>query len=229
METRRAAVDEISVFTTLRPSAPADAVAAREAARERLVGVLSAPDATSAARVRSRAWPRHRMLGAGAVITAAAAAAIVVPAVLPGSATGTFVTKAWAVERNQDGTVTVSFDEVATGSAALQRALRADGVHAFVRVLPMKTAYVKGAGREFYAACNYSGLDKEPLSVQQAVIQQNFGQSRDQSWTIRPSAMPGKSSLLITLWPSSAVSVLLNPVVLSTYQPPACVPAKPPA
>jgi hypothetical protein len=221
-------MDEISMFTTLRPGAPADAVAAREAARKQLADVLSAPDATAAVRLRARR--RHRMLAVSGMITAAAAAAIVVPAVLPGSATGTFVAKAWAVERNQDGTVTVSFNEVATDSAALQRALRADGVHAFVRTMSMKSVYVKGVGKEFYPACNYSGLDKEPPNVQQAVVVgQNSSQRGAQSWTIRPSAMPKRSSLLITLWPSSAVSVLLNPTVLSTYQPPTCVPAKPPA
>src|SRR5580692_5417621 len=161
-------MDEISMFTTLRPGELADAVAIREAARKQLAGVISAPDAISA--VRPRARRRHRMLAVGGMITAAAAAAIVIPAVLPGSATGTFITKAWAVERHQDGTLTVSFDEVATDPVALQRALRADGVHAFVRSMSMKSAYVKGAGKEFYAACNYSGLDKEPPSVQQAVV-----------------------------------------------------------
>jgi len=220
-------MNEISMFTSLRPGAPADALAMREAARERLAGVLSAPDATAA--VRPRARRRHRMLAAGGMITAAAAAAIVVPAVVPGSATGTFVTKAWSVERNQDGTVTASFHEVVTDPVALQQALRADGVHAFVKVMSMKSAYVKGAGEEYYTACNYSGLDKEPPSVQQAVVGQNVGPRGAQSWTIRPSAMPNRSSLLITLWPSSVVTVLQSPVVLSTYQPPVCVPAKPPA
>jgi hypothetical protein len=221
-------MDEISMFTTLRPGELADAVAIREAARKQLAGVLSAPDAISA--VRPRARRRHRMLAVGGMITAAAAAAIVIPAVLPGSATGTFITKAWAVERHQDGTLTVSFDEVATDPVALQRALRADGVHAFVRSMSMKSAYVKGAGKEFYAACNYSGLDKEPPSVQQAVVGgQNSGHRGAQSWIIRPSAMPKRSSLLITLWPSSAVTELLGPIALSTYQPPTCVPAKPPA
>lgn len=221
-------MDEISMFTTLRPGELADAVAMREAARKQFAGVLSAPDAIAA--VRPRARRRHRMLAVGGMITAAAATAIVVPAVLPGTATGTFITKAWAVERHQDGTLTVSFDEVATDPVALQRALRADGVHAFVRVMSMKSAYVKGAGKEFYAACNYSGLDSEPPSVQQAVVGgQNSGQRGVQSWIIRPSAMPKRSSLLITLWPSSAVTELLGPIVLGTYQSPTCVPAKPPA
>ena len=216
-------MDEISMFTMLRPSAPADPLAAREATRQQLDDVFRAPAETAA--VRPQARRRHRMLAAGGVIMAAAAAAIVVPAVLPSSATGTFVTKAWAVERQQDGTVTVSYNAVANDPAGLQRALRADGIHAFVLVTPMKSAYVKGMGKVFYAACNYPSLDREPPSVKQAVV----GVAPNGGWTISPSAMPKRSSLLIALWPSPVFTIQLSPIVLSTYQAPTCVPGKPPA
>lgn len=221
-------MDEISMFTALRPGVPADIARAREAARKQLVDVLGAPAvATTVAPQPAR---RHRMLAVGGVITAAAAAALVVPAMLPGSATGTFITKAWAVERRPDGTVTVSFHELAIAPVALQRALRADGVHAFVRVMPVKSVYVKGVGKVYYRTCSYSGISKEPPSIQHAVVAgHGASQSAVQSWRIRPSAMPGRSSLLITLWSSSAASALLNPVVLRTHQPPTCVPARPPA
>jgi hypothetical protein len=176
--------------------------------------------------IRTRARRRRRLLAAGGMITAAAAAAIVVPAVLPGSATGTFATKAWAVERHQDGTVTVSFDEVATDPAALQRALRADGVYAFVRVSPVKIAYFKGGGKDYYPACNYSFGAAEPGSVQLAVVVgPGSRQLGTQSWIIRPSAMPDGSSLLIVLWSGPVIDQLLRPLVLDSHQPPTCVPS----
>ena len=54
--------------------------------------------------------------------------AIVVPVLLPGSTPTSFGTKAWAVQRNADGTVTVRIAQFAFDGAALQQALEAEGV-----------------------------------------------------------------------------------------------------
>lgn len=58
--------------------------------------------------------------------------AIVVPAVLPGGAGAAFATKAWAVERHADGTVTLTLDQEFSDLNGLQATLRADGVPAII-------------------------------------------------------------------------------------------------
>jgi len=124
------ATDEITLVTALRPEPPADAEQIRQRAGRRLeVGLRAAPPYREARPSRSRTL----IFGAAAVATAAGAA-IVVPAVLPGSA-GPLVTSAWAVTRGPDGavTVTIPFRRTFRDQARLQRVLRADGVPAYVR------------------------------------------------------------------------------------------------
>jgi hypothetical protein len=129
-------MDEISMFTALRPPEPENADELARRAGARLQPVLSAPGGTSpgAAGPARRFLARRRpaVLAAG-VLAAATGAAIVVPAVLPGGASGSFVTPAWAVHRKPDGTVTVTINKTLRDQAGLQRALRADGVPAYVR------------------------------------------------------------------------------------------------
>ena len=139
-----------------------------------------------------------------------------------GNADGTFVTKAWAVERNPDGTVTVTMDQQIQDPAGVQRALREDGIDAYVQV------HVAVSGPQGgQQACSYAHLDKAPAAVQQAVITSNQipvasnGVSQE-SWTIHPSAMPPGSSILFADWVSSAFSAVLNPSVLSTDVTPVC-------
>ncbi len=55
------------------------------------------------------------------------------PVLLPGSTPTSFGTKAWAVQRNADGTVTARIAQYAFHGAGLQQALEADGVPALVR------------------------------------------------------------------------------------------------
>jgi hypothetical protein len=123
-------MDEISLVTALRPAPPADAEQIRQRARSRLEVALTGAGPHRRARLsRNRRWV---VLGAAAA-AAAIAAVIAVPAALPGGG-GSIVTKAWAVTRSPDGaTVTVTIKQTLSDQAGLQRALRADGVPAYVR------------------------------------------------------------------------------------------------
>lgn len=123
-------MDEISMFTALRPTPPDDLEQIRQRARRQLNEALTASASPSPARA---SW-RNRRTGllAGAAVAAVACASIAVPAMLPGSA-GSFVTSAWAVRRSADGTITVTIRKALRDQAGLQRALRADGVPAYVR------------------------------------------------------------------------------------------------
>lgn len=58
--------------------------------------------------------------------------AIVVPVLLPGGTPASVVTKAWAVQRNPDGTVTVRISQFAFATG-LAQTLKADGVPALIR------------------------------------------------------------------------------------------------
>jgi hypothetical protein len=81
-------MDEISMFTALRPPPPDDTEAIRERARARLDAALrqAHPGAVRPAR-RQRSRRRLGVLAAGAV-AAAAGIAVAVPAVLPGNTSG---------------------------------------------------------------------------------------------------------------------------------------------
>ena len=98
-------MDEITMYTALRPRAPGNAGELTGAARQRLAGEFGTP------RGGRRRPGRRRLLLAAGAIAAAAAAAIVVPAVLPGRDAGSLVTAAWAVQHNPDGTVAVTFKQ----------------------------------------------------------------------------------------------------------------------
>ena len=225
-------MDEISMFTALRPPPPAGAETMRAAVLERVEGVLR--DAGDAAPARpSRPRRRHRLLVAGGIATAVAAAAIVVPAVLPGGTNETFITNAWAVERNGDGSVTFSVSKQFDDPAGLQRALKANGVTAFVII----NRLIVG-GSYTYDACNYVNLDLEPDAIQKAVV--TLGGHVDAlpdqvtwpTWTLHPAAMPRGSALLIASWlpldrDTNNVSAMI-PLVLRTDRLPTCTPNKPP-
>ena len=108
-------MDEIAMFTALRPEGgPVDICGARD----RLTATIAGP--------QPRPLPRKtRFAMVGGLVATATAAAIVVPSMLPdgaGSAT------AWAVDRNQDGTVTVTLGQEFSDPAGLQQTLRRDGI-----------------------------------------------------------------------------------------------------
>ena len=122
--------NEIRMLTAVRPAPPADLEQIRRRARLRLGAALAAAEPGHPARpARNR-----RKLAFGAAVAAAAAAAIAVPALLPGSG-GPLVTRAWAVTRSPGGAITVTVGKALRDQAGLQRALRADGVPAYVRPL----------------------------------------------------------------------------------------------
>ena len=141
---------------------------------------------------------------------AIAAIAVTLAVVLPGGADGTFATKAWAVGRNPDGTVTVTADEQLQDPAGLQRALREDGITAYVQLNAMSSQQQSGG-----PACSYAHLDMAPEAVQTAVVTTNQISVKSDgtgsvklptghpvvadlvSWTIHPSAMPPGSSILL--------------------------------
>ncbi len=142
-------MDEITLFRGLRPAPPSDTEQIRTRARTRLETPLSG----SPGPVKST-WRRPRALAmtAGAVAIAAAAA-IMIPAVLSTSMPESLVTAAWAVQRKPDGTITVYIRQM-RDPAGLQRALRADGVPAYIRYVP-EVVKPHGSVTE-YPACDYN-------------------------------------------------------------------------
>lgn len=242
-------MDEISMFTELRPAPPsdADADAIRAVVRERLTSVLSEADPAAHARRpqgrRSSAGPRRspvrrRVLIGGGLVAAATAAAIVVPALLPGAG-NTVMAKAWAVERNSDGTVTVAVSQQFNDPAGLQQALAADGITAFVTLHREITGENAGGGYA-YDECDYLNLDYAPQAVENAVVAEGKNTvssppSVFDDWPtfiIHPAAMPEGSALLIAAWRSPDGTALgtMIPTVLRTDKPPVCTPnTTPPA
>ena len=128
-------MDELQLFAELAPPPPADAQEKGTRAQARLTREIATAGALTGAAPASRK-PRRRRRRIALGIAAAAAgacAAIVVPAVLPGSSPTSFVTKAWAVQRNADGTVTMRITQFVFNGSTLQQALQAEGVPALVR------------------------------------------------------------------------------------------------
>lgn len=232
-------MDEISMFAGLRPPPPADADAEAmlAAVRGRLTSVLSEPrPAARGDRPPARRSPagtrrppvRRRAIIGGGLVAAAAAAAIAVPAWLPGAG-GTVLAKAWAVERNSDGTVTVAVSQQFNDPAGLQRALAADGITAFVTLHREVTR-----GGYTYDECDYRSLDYAPRDVQNAVVAEGKNTASSPpsvfdhwpTFIIHPAAMPAGSALLIAAWRSQDGTDLgtMIPTVLRTDKPPACAP-----
>jgi hypothetical protein len=215
-----ATMDELKLLEDFRAAVapPDDRILARARSRMLAADFDRSGDRAGSPRRRVR-WPQLAVGGA-----AIAALAVTLSIVLPGGADGTFVTKAWAVERNPDGTVTVTMDQQIQDPAGVQRALREDGISAYVQVNATVNG-PQGGGQ----ACSYAHLDKAPAAVQKAVITSNqipveSNGTSQESWTIHPSAMPRGSSILFADWVSSAFSAVLNPSVLSTDAAPVCAP-----
>jgi hypothetical protein len=209
-------MDEITMFAELRPEAPdeADLDEMRARARHKLTA--------RTARTRRPRW-RVPVLAAGltAAVATAATAAVVLTSAGPGATaehTGSVVTAAWTVRENADGTVTIRIQQLAD-PARLQRVLREDGVNAFVRGLHF--VYAKTPrGLVVSATCFYriQAAAEEPQSVQRAVVTDTAD-----GWIIHPSAMPHGSALFLFGQLGSKVTVIGNPVVLTSDKLPACV------
>jgi len=210
-------MDEITMFAAIRPAPLAETEPIRQQARARLDAALQGPPRRAARRYGSSPRPggrrrpgrfRRPVLLAGAVAAAAACAAIVVPAVLPAGGAGSLVTAAWAVQRNTDGTVTVTLKDV-FDLGGLQQALASDGVPARVITVATDPAAYTGplvaadpVTRTTVRGCFYpvTGSSFEPASVQQAAVTQvatPVGTDITALYDIHPAAMPAGSVLLI--------------------------------
>jgi hypothetical protein len=193
-------MDEITMFTAIRPAPPEETEPVRQRARARLEGALREP-------VRP-GRKRRPVLLAGVAAAAAVCAAIVIPAVLPAGSGGSVVTAAWAVQRNADGTVTVTLRDV-FDLGGLQQALADAGVPA--RVITVATnppdytgplAAANPVNQTTVSGCFYpaTGGFFAPAPVQQAVVTRvatPVGTDITALYVIHPGAMPAGSVLLI--------------------------------
>jgi hypothetical protein len=245
-------MDEISMFAELRPTPPADADAIRAAVRGRVTSVLA--EADPAARGwrplarRSSAGPRRspvrrRVLIGGVLVAAATAVAIAIPAWLPGAG-DTVMAKAWDVERNSDGTITIAVSQQFNDPAGLRQALAADGITAFVTMNRLITGVNAKGVAYSYDGCDYLNVDDAPPAVQSAVITDGnnalvpegnntptvpLSFFANWTWTIDPAALPAGSAVLIPAWRSSDGDAIAfaDPSVLRTDKLPVCTPNAP--
>jgi hypothetical protein len=226
-------MDEITMYTALRPQAPGNAGELTEAVRQRLDREFGTPLGRDR-RVPGRGRPgRRRVLLAAGAIAAAAAAAIVVPAVLPGQGAGSLVTAAWAVQHSQDGTIEVTFKQ-ARDAAGLQRALRAEGVPAYVRYTP----WVATGNGHYRPAqtCGPTGPGNLPGGQRNVAITEEVfpflaagGAPRGDALTIRPSRIPAGDAILIEVaWlpGDGGFGGNTGDQVLGNDNPPTCTPAR---
>lgn len=226
-------MDQIALFSTVRPAPPAgdDVAAMCERARERVTAEYRRP-------ARRRGWTIALALSGAAL--AAAGAAVVVTAVLPGgsarprtpaasrSPLQPFVAAHYTVQPHHDGTVTVT---ITVGQlrdpAGLQRALAKEGVRALVRSIPGRSVSRTDHGithTDVFPACDYPGLAVEPPSVAiKALPPQPNGPTLEHVFTIRPSAMPKGSVVFIQTGLYDHIELLANGKL------PPCVPSTPPS
>jgi hypothetical protein len=206
-------MDELTAFAALRPSQrPADITGARD----RLTAEIEAGP-------RRRVSRRARFTIAAGTAVAAAAAAITVPAVLPQGG-GAFTGTAWAVDQQSDGTVAVSLKEEFNDPAGLQRALRADGINAYVRSTPMKSTWLRGQ-ELIYMSCVYN-VKKYIIHVPGAVTV-HFASAEGMLLVVRPSVIPAKSLLFLVTASFGRTSLVERPMILRITHLPACVPVHP--
>jgi hypothetical protein len=217
-------MDEITMYAALRPQAPGNAGELTGAVRQRLAGEFGSPPR------RNRRLPgRPRLLLAAGAIAAVAATAIAIGQAGPGRNTGQFVTAAWVVKHNANGTVKVTLKQ-ARDAAGLQRALRADGIPAYVRIGPWRWNPAKPLTAWPAEECSQAGGGPP---VARKVVEEVFpfpaGGGPDQGYalTIRPSAIPAGDSILIQVtWsPNRPIFGMdVGDMVMSTTKPPACRP-----
>lgn len=210
-------MDEITMFATIRPAPLAETEPIRQQARARLDAALQGPPRRAGRRYGPSRRPGERrrlvryrrpaLLGAAAAAVAVCAA-IVVPAVLPAGGGGSVVTAAWAVQRQPDGTVTVTLKDV-FDLGGLQQALDGAGVPATVITVQTNPADYTGplvavhpVHQVTVSGCFYptTGSYVAPAPVQQAVVTRVVtpaGTDIEALYVIHPSAMPAGSVLLI--------------------------------
>jgi hypothetical protein len=218
-------MDQVALFSDVRPAAPADDDVAAVCDRAR--------DRVAAAFQDTR--PRHRrrfavaLAGGGLLAAGATAAAVILPAGGPagsGAPLRSFVTAAYTVRPGQDGTITVTIKQL-QDPAGLQRALTADGVPALVRYIPVRNLSGTYHGQTYSGAspvCQYNGL---PLVREAGInaVGSVFG-GGGALW-IRPSAIPKGAVVFIQDSPSQSGSIV-GIDLLTSSKLPRCVPVKPP-
>jgi hypothetical protein len=220
-------MDEIKLFTSLKPDVPGDMEFSQ-------MGAGARRQVVAAIRRRGRKWQMPMLAGGLTALVAGAAAAVVVltsggtPAPAPARQHyGTVVTAAWTVKENTDGTVTVEIRQFAD-PARLQQVLRDDGINAFVRETHLVSKKV-GKTTYTYLSCTYpyAAPNDAPQSVQHEVVTPDF----PQGWIIHPAAMPPGSALFLSGTPPmrGGLEEASYPQVLTNDQLPFCKPAKPPA
>jgi hypothetical protein len=163
-------VDELTLFTELKPPPPHDPAGLRARARARLDPVLGVPAGRTVTgselpagagpdhtfrpghRHGHRAGHRARLMTATAVVAVAAGTAGLTTALLP-SGTASHaqpglaqpvhspVKADWVVQRQPSGDFTVTLHELGD-PAALQRALRAHGISAYVFTVPYEVVKI---------------------------------------------------------------------------------------
>jgi hypothetical protein len=177
---------------------------------------------------RRTARPR-RLAVFGALAAAGAAAAIAVPALLP---SGAGTPRAWAVDRNSNGTVTVTVSHEFRDPTGLQRALNDAGVRAIVSL--------QTVARDGNFSCQGLVPRLAPGAVQSAVVRVTWSGPQEKvpvpghpstsittsaSWIITPSAMPSGDSLYITALVSPSAVDIAAPAVLTPGPAPVCTTA----
>ena len=165
------------------------------------------------------------MLLAAAAIAVVAGAAIVAPAVLPGTGGG----PAWAVQRNPNGTIKVTFNQ-ARDAAGLQAALKAHGIDAYVKYVPVVSkpsgAVTSYPAEDCFQATIYPSV---PGKVVEAVFPFPAGGAPDQGYavTINPAAIPPGDAILIQVnWTPGRpdLGIGVSNTVLGDHLPPVCRP-----
>lgn len=225
-------MDELTLFAEIAPPPPGEAAEMCARARARLDDVITGAGASTGAGYRKP--PRHRrrpfafaLAGGGLVAAGAAAAAVTLlagNAAHPGTSLRSFVTAAYTVRPDQDGTITVGIKQL-QDPASLQRALTADGVPALVRYVPARTVSGTYHGTTYYGispVCQYLNLPQVPNS-QFRMVGPAHG-SADSVFWIRPSALP-KGSIVFIQDGGGGPSI----DVLTSGKLPQCVPVKPPS
>jgi hypothetical protein len=161
---------------------------------------------------------------------------VLLPALGTSHGPGSFSTAAWAVQRNPDGTVTLSVREI-TDPAGLQRALREAGVRARVASPLMKVARTGTGQHVYYPVCGYPQQGRwyvSPGTASKIVDWRRSIGPAGQLAVIHPAAMPPGSVLFISdsvARPArppgahSATGVFSRPGVLKSGHLPPCVPA----
>jgi hypothetical protein len=223
-------MSEIAKLREMRPAPSAAGLEEmRSAARERFVA------GTRSRRARHR-WRLPVLAGGLTAAAAITAAAALFATSSPGAAARqhatagharTVVTAAWTVSDDAGGTVTVYLRQYAN-PAGLQRTLRADGIDAIVRAIPV--THPTNPPPFTRPVCMYALTNMAPAAVQRAVLTFH-GLGLPVVFIIHPAAMPRGSALFLKFIAGLPASfkndntgvVGLKPIVLNNDTVPACV------